>query len=443
MARSLASWSAAVFAALIIFSSGGASAQGRYALVIGNSNYQSVRPLPNPARDAAAVGDLLKSAGFDVRTALDLDQAAMRRAIQEFAQALAGKDDPKAVALVYFAGHGVQIDGENYLVPVDARIASDADIPLAAIRFTDVMNILEQIGNKTRLIFLDACRDDPFGGTAPHGLAIVTAPAGSLVVYSTSPGATAEDGTGANSPFTAALLSAAKTPGEPIEETIKDMRVAVNTATAGRQTPWDVSSLVESFSFFPRGDANAAPPAKPVAVSDTEQPNAPAPEQSAAVWRDKLKGLSADEALKTAVREDRVVVYRTVLELFPHAPYAAELRTILNRRIEMWAWLDAVNLNSATGYQAFVKLYAGDDLNGSARRLSGRLHSASANEAPDALGIAGPPTKTLIKEVAVSDCGGAGASPRPRPAPVLTPHIPIIIRTVRPTIRVPSVGIRP
>ena len=178
----------AMTAAGILSSCDGASAQDRFALVIGNSNYQAVRQLPNAVHDAAAVSDFLKSAGFDVTTAVDLDQAGMRRAVQDFAQRLAGKDDQKTTALFYFAGHGVQVDGENYLVPVDAKIAGAADISLAAVRFADIMNILEEIGNKTRIVFLDACRDNPFGdAAAPHGLAIVTAPANSLVVYSTSP----------------------------------------------------------------------------------------------------------------------------------------------------------------------------------------------------------------------------------------------------------------
>jgi uncharacterized caspase-like protein len=417
-----------------------------------------VRQLPNAVHDAAAVSDFLKSAGFDVTTALDLDQAGMRRAVQDFAQRLAGKDDQKTTALLYFAGHGVQVDGENYLVPVDARITGAADIPLAAVRFADVMNTLEQIGNKTRIIFLDACRDNPFGdAAAPHGLAIVTAPADSLVVYSTSPGATAEDGTGANSPFTEALLSAGKKPGESIEETIKDMRVAVNAETVGRQIPWDVSSLVEPFAFFPAaapGSASAAdrkgaaptersaqaadnPSAMPTSVQAAGAPLAP----SATQWRDKLKSLSADEAHRIALREDRVVVYQVVLDLFPRAPFAAELRGIVSRRVEMWAWLDAVSLNSAAGYQAFLKLYPNrDDLDASAHRLSGKASSASGNEASDALGLTAPQGKTVVKVAAAADCGG-GAGPRPRPVPISTPHVQIQIRQIRPTVRPPNISV--
>jgi uncharacterized caspase-like protein len=470
----------AMTAAWILRSCDGASAQDRFALVIGNSNYQAVRQLPNAVHDAAAVSDFLKSAGFDVTTALDLDQAGMRRAVQDFAQRLAGKDDQKTTALFYFAGHGVQVDGENYLVPVDAKIAGAADISLAAVRFADIMNILEEIGNKTRIVFLDACRDNPSGdAAAPHGLAIVTAPADSLVVYSTSPGATAEDGTGAHSPFTEALLSAGKKPGESIEETIKDMRVAVNAETVGRQIPWDVSSLVEPFAFFPAGSAGSSVTAGQAPVparsansagdqsadnkstgrqsagaglaadqsagtesaASTSAQGAGAPsEPSATRWRDKLKGLSADEAHRIALREDRVVVYQVVLDLFPRAPFAAELRGILSRRVEMWAWLDAVNLNSVAGFQAFLKLYPNnDDLNASAHRLAGRIGAASGNEALDALGLDAPRTKTVVR-VATADCGGDSV-PRPRPVPLTVPHVQIQMRPVRPIVRPPSISV--
>ncbi|HEX4408845.1 MAG TPA: caspase family protein [Xanthobacteraceae bacterium] len=439
MMRVLTRMLAVLFVACVLFDSASASAQQRFALVIGNSNYQAVQTLPNAVHDATAVSDFLKSAGFDVTTALDVDQSGLRHAVQDFAQRVGSKDDPKTVALIYFAGHGVQVDGENYLVPVDAKITSAADIPFAAVRFNDVMNTLEQIGKKTRLIFLDACRDNPFNqGALAHGLAIVSAPTGTLVVYSTSPGATAEDGSGANSPFTTALLETGKKPGESIEETIKDMRVAVSAQTTGRQVPWDVSSLIEPFSFFP--DANATPP-KPVLASATtsDQPAAPPAEPTAAAWRERLRGISADDAHKVALREDRVVVYQVVIDLFPRAPFTPELRNIVKRRIEMWAWLDAVNLNSVAGYQAFQKLYGNDDISASATHMSGRLRAASGNEAPDALGTNQQPLiKTVVRDV--SDCGGGGgAAVRPRPVSVPITRVPYI----RPVVRPPPMRVSP
>src|SRR5205085_5559898 len=131
----------------------------------------------------------------------------------------------------FYAGHGVQVDGENFLVPVDAHIGREADVPLQAMRLGDVMNALAAVPSKTRIVILDACRNNPFSNinkTAGRGLAIVDAPNGSLVAYSTAPGAEAEDGAGANSPFTAAFTRVATERGLPIELALKRVRLAVN-----------------------------------------------------------------------------------------------------------------------------------------------------------------------------------------------------------------------
>jgi hypothetical protein len=336
-----------------------------------------------------------------VTKAADLGQVEMRRAVRDFAEKLAAKGED-TVAVVYFAGHGVQVDGENYLLPVDAKIAREADIALEAVRFADVMNSLERIRSKVRIVFLDACRNNPFDdGKAPRGLAIVNAPEGSLVAYSTSPGATAEDGTGANSPFTAALMLAGRTPGAPIEATLKDVRLSVHKVTAGRQVPWEVSSLVAPFSFFPEGQKIDAAPRR---------------EKSAEAWRRELRSRSPEEAFDIVIREDDVIVYREFLALFPQSPFAARLRGLMDRRIEMWDWFDAVSLDLPSAYEAFLKLYPDSDLAATARRMLERakLRTAVASTSPGALGILpqatrgisppsapSPEVRTVIKEVPV------------------------------------------
>src|SRR4030081_1869616 len=245
-----------LLAAGILLGSHAAFAENRVALVIGQSNYHSVVALPNPANDARAMSRLLGEAGFDVTSAADLSQNEMREKVSDFAAKVAAKG-PDTVALVFYAGHGLQIDGENFLVPVDIDPKREADIPLQAVRLNDVLNTLNSVPSKTRIVLLDACRNNPFpdiNKTAGHGLAIVDAKvgaAGTFVSYSTSPGAEAEDGTGADSPYTSALLVAAKEPGLSIEDTFKRVRVSVNKATEGRQTPWDSSSLTDDFRFFP------------------------------------------------------------------------------------------------------------------------------------------------------------------------------------------------
>ena len=202
------------------------------------------------------MGGLLEEAGFEVNLAENLGQEDLRTKVHEFVEEIAGKGED-SVALIYFAGHGVQIDGDNYLVPVDANIENEADVPLEAVRLADIMNELDSVPSKIRIVILDACRNNPFkqiSGTTGRGLAIVNAPAGSVVAYSTSPGATAEDGTGSNSPFTAALIKAAKEPGAPISTVFQNVRLAVHEETKGRQTPWEIMALTKQFAFFPGAD---------------------------------------------------------------------------------------------------------------------------------------------------------------------------------------------
>jgi hypothetical protein len=224
-----------------------ALAENRVALVIGQSAYRTVPPLPNPANDAKVMAELLGSAGFEVTTASDVSQSEMRKAIGDFADTLTAKG-PDTVALIYYAGHGLQVDGENFLLPVDVSAVHEADIPLQGVRLNDLLNALASVPSKTRIIMLDACRDNPFPALEKEvgrGLALVdtkAGAAGTFISFSTSPGAVAEDGSGVNSPYTSALLVAAREHGLTLEQALKRVRLAVNKSTDGRQTPWDSSS---------------------------------------------------------------------------------------------------------------------------------------------------------------------------------------------------------
>src|SRR5512140_2294867 len=251
-----------LIAAGILLGSQAAFAENRVALVIGQSAYRAVTALPNPANDAKAMSQLLGDAGFDVTSAADLSQNELRQKVGEFAAKVAAKG-PDTVALVFYAGHGLQIDGENFLRPVDGDPKREADIPLQAVRLNDILNTLTSVPSRMRILLLDACRNNPFPAisqSAGGGLAIVdasTGAPGTFMSFSTSPGAEAEDGSGADSPYTTALLAAAKEPGLSIEDTFKRVRVSVNKATEGRQTPWDSSSLTDNFAFV--GSGNSAP----------------------------------------------------------------------------------------------------------------------------------------------------------------------------------------
>src|ERR1700757_309776 len=213
----------AVVVGALLAGSDPALAENRLALVIGESAYRSVTPLPNPANDAKAMSKFLNDAGFEVTAAADLSQKEMNTEVGDFAAKIAAKG-PDTVALVFYAGHGLQIDGENYLVPVDVDPKREADVPLQAVRLNDVLNTLNSVPSKMRILLLDACRNNPFPAlnqSAGPGLALIdakTGAPGTFLSYSTSPGAEAEDGDGTDSPYTTALLTAARTPGLPIEQ---------------------------------------------------------------------------------------------------------------------------------------------------------------------------------------------------------------------------------
>ncbi|RMF36363.1 MAG: peptidase C14, caspase catalytic subunit p20 [Alphaproteobacteria bacterium] len=225
-------------------------AETRLALVIGNSAYRHVTSLPNPAADARLIGHTLASLGFDVTLHTDIELDAMKRAIADFGRKLRAAG-PDATALFYYAGHGVQVQGANYMIPVDAQIADEADLYLTSVEMSWILRQMESARNRNSIVILDACRDNPFTaqGLREAGLARMDAPTGSFVAYATGPGEVASDGAGEHSPFTAALARRMVEPGVPVEEMFRTVRGDVLRATGGRQTPWDSSSLIAEFFF--------------------------------------------------------------------------------------------------------------------------------------------------------------------------------------------------
>src|SRR5467141_924063 len=372
-----------LMAAGVLLGSHAAFAESRVALVIGQSNYRAVVPLPNPANDARAMSQLLGNAGFEVTDAADLSQNEMREKVGDFVAKVAAKG-PDTVALVFYAGHGLQIDGENFLVPVDVDPKRETDIPLQAIRLNDVLNTLTSVPSKTRILLVDACRNNPFPAinrTAGHGLAIVdakTGAPGTFMSFSTSPGAEAEDGNGVDSPYTVALLSAAKQPGLSIEDTFKRVRVSVNKVTEGRQTPWDSSSLTDDFRFFPG----------PGAVASKQQPAAA--KRTVAEWRRELQAEPVEVANEIIVADGTDEAYEAFVGLFAQPPFGPQAREWLDRHRRMVAWNNAVIINTAAGYRAFLLQYPDSDLTATARKLEDRLRNRP-NIAASLAAIGGAP----------------------------------------------------
>jgi hypothetical protein len=233
----------------------------RVALVIGNSAYRFANPLPNPANDSADFAQALRDIGFTVIEGHDLDWRGMVAKTREFSAQL----DKAELALVFYAGHGVQVDGRNYLIPVDARLERAGDLDLDAVDLQTVMRPMEA-ERRVNLVFLDACRDNPFtrslarslGSTrsaaVAKGLAEVSSAAGTMISFSTQPDNVAQDGQGRNSPFTAALLKYVKTPNLEVEQMMKQVRVEVMAATQEKQVPWGHSSLIGDVYLNPRAN---------------------------------------------------------------------------------------------------------------------------------------------------------------------------------------------
>lgn len=271
LSRLFAWWLFAVCTACLL--PGTASAEEKLALLIGNSAYQKIGVLANPSSDVKLMSRVLAEQGFKADTHIDLDLKRMKRALQEFFGKVqeAGKD---AVVFIYYAGHGVQVRGVNYLIPVDAEIDKETDVEIESVSADSLMQMIANSGAGLNVIILDACRNNPFRGfrSAGRGLAQIDAPSGTLVAFSTAPGQVARDGpSGGNSPYTQALSNSIKEPGLRIEEVFKRTRQRVNAATQGTQIPWESSSLVGD--FYPAGLG-------PVAVMAP-----PAPEARKVSWR--------------------------------------------------------------------------------------------------------------------------------------------------------------
>ncbi len=229
---------------------GDARPERRLALVIGNAAYPT-SPLRNPTNDARALAGALKALGFEVTAHENLGQREMRRAILDFGTRLR----EGGVGLFYFAGHGLQVNGRNYLVPVDAAINSEAEVEVESVDVASVLARMETARNRVNLVILDACRDNPFARSfrsAARGLAAIDAPSGTLIAYATAPGRVARDGEGANGLYTGELLKTLQAPGLRVEEVFKRVRQSVLERSAGDQVPWESSSLVGDFLFTDR-----------------------------------------------------------------------------------------------------------------------------------------------------------------------------------------------
>ncbi|WP_416898659.1 MAG: caspase family protein [Minwuia sp.] len=252
---------ASIVFALALLLGGAAAAETRVALVIGNADYGAMGRLKNPVNDARLMAQTLRDVGFRVIELIDADQQEMKRSVRDFGRWLR-RAGPEGVALFYYAGHGVQVAGRNYLLPVEAQILAEGDVDIESVAADSILEQMEHANTGVNIVILDACRNNPFQQgfrSASRGLARMEAPTGSYIAYSTAPGQLAMDGDGPNSPFTLSLANAMQRPGLSIERVFKTVRREVAGLSEERQIPWSSSSLIGEFSFR-GGSATATAP---------------------------------------------------------------------------------------------------------------------------------------------------------------------------------------
>src|SRR4030088_3339585 len=279
---------AAMSVAALLVSGNVALADKRVAFVVGNSAYRNVAPLPNPAVDAKSMAKLLRNVGFDVVEGSNLTRDKMTERLLEFGKKAEGAD----IALFYYAGHGIAVNGTNYLLPVDADLKSEMDVKLGAAINVDVTLEQTMADAKVKLVFLDACRDNPFAARirsakatrsvhVQTGLAELKCGEGTLIAFAPGPGQTALDGEVAtNSPFTRALMANIAAPGIEIQQAMTKVRAQVQEETSKGQLPWGHTNLTGTVYLNPVAGGNAAEAANtPVAAAG------PASEVELEFWR--------------------------------------------------------------------------------------------------------------------------------------------------------------
>ena len=319
-----------------------ARAEKRIALVIGNAGYQA-GALNTPANDAGLIAQTLQASGFDVVGARDLDQDSLRRALRDFLDK-AGGAGTDTVAVVYVAGYGLQLEGENYFVPIDAKIARDTDVAVEAVRISDYTRPLAALKLKTSIVIVDAARANPFaksGAPLASGLALVEPDAGVLIAFNAAPGTVAPEGQGPYGPYAQALAEMMREGGLPLPQVFERVRLRVNDITKGAEVTWHASHVDAPFLFFERA-ADAPPPAV-------------APEQTAAIRAKPIREVGAQQAYALALERDTLEGYGEFVDAYPDDAMAKRVRVIIAARREAITWRKTRAIDTAEAYWSYLR----------------------------------------------------------------------------------------
>lgn len=312
----------------------------RLALVVGNGAYQA-GALQTAANDAGLIAQTLQAAGFDVIGARDLDGETLRKSFRDFVQKVQDAG-PNSVAFVYLAGYGVQLTGENYFVPIDAKIARDTDVPVEAIRMSDYTHQLSALGIKASVIVLDAARSNPFakdGQPLAGGLALVDPDPKMLIAFNSAPGTVAPDGAPPYGPYAQALAEMIRTGGLSLPDVFDRVRLRVNDMTKGAQIPWDAQKIDAPFVFFER------------------KPDAPPAQTDAGMRTKPIRDFSAQDAYAAALERDTLQGYQDYLQAYPNDPLARRVRAIVAARREAITWRRTYSADTPPAYWSYLNRY--------------------------------------------------------------------------------------
>ncbi|GEO99353.1 caspase family protein [Methylobacterium haplocladii] len=315
----------------------------RIALVVGNAAYRAGE-LATPANDAGLVAQTLQGAGFDVVGARDLDEDSLRRAMRDFTDKAAASG-PDTVAFVYLAGYGLQLNGENYFAPVDAQIASAADVPVRALRLSDYKRQLAAIPLKARFVVFDAGRTAPFAKTGDPlagGLALTEAEPGSLIAFNAAPGTVGPQEKGPYGAYAQALVEMIREGGLPPAELFDRVRLRVSETTQGGEVPWSASRIEGGFEFFKR--AADAPP-----VSD--------PAKIAALNARPLREIGPQDAYASCLQRDSLQGYQEFVSAYPRDALAKRVRVLIAARREALTWRRTYLADGPDGYWSYLSRY--------------------------------------------------------------------------------------
>jgi len=341
-----------------------AAAQSRIALVLGNSAYER-GPIRTSLADAGLVAEALNGIGFEIMEAADLDHADLRRAFSDFISRVQAAG-PDAIAFVYFSGYALEFEGENYLIPVDARLAREHDIPLEALRLSDVLYPLAGGAGLAKIVVLDAARPLPLTLPVAPGLSPVEAPPTTLVAFSSAPGTFAEDGDQFYGAYAAAIAEMLREPGLDLDTMSARIRVRTHELTQGRQTPWDSTALPTDVVLVPADGGAPAPAAAPaMAALMSGQPPPP------------MREIDPEQAYGLAVAMDSLPAYTEYVETYPDSIYAPRVWVIIRARREALVWMRAFKLDTRDAYWTYLYRYPRGIYAADAQRRLQRLAAAT------------------------------------------------------------------